>query len=55
MATNKDSIADSNDYKEFELRHNRHLNMVGESVSIPINISQNSSQLLNPNIGPKPS
>jgi len=33
------TIADTEEYKEFELRHNRHLNMVGESVSISINIS----------------
>ena len=34
MSSNKISaIADSEEYKEFELRHNRHLNMVAESVS----------------------
>ena len=33
MSSNKTSIADSNDYKEFEARLNRHLNMISDSVS----------------------
>ena len=28
------SIADTEEYKDFEMKHNRHLNMLGDSVSL---------------------
>ena len=36
MADKKMSIADTEEYKEFEMKHNRHLNMLADSVSIII-------------------
>lgn len=36
MADKKMSIADTEEYKEFEMKHNRHLNMLADSVSFII-------------------
>ena len=33
MDTKKVNISDTEEYKEFEIRHNRHLNMLQENVS----------------------
>lgn len=43
----KTSIADSEEYKEFELRHNRPLNMVQDSVSKHIHQLHPKSNYLN--------
>ena len=38
MADKKMSIADTEEYKEFEMKHNRHLNMLADSVSLIIEL-----------------
>ena len=40
------SIADTEEYKDFEMKHNRHLNMLGDSVSLNTIISYISFNLL---------